>query len=84
MGAEAGGFELYGSYTPRNIGGRVQGIRRPETRTGAPDTPLSRGVEGRDWVLVVAEDSDGRRLRVDAPYADCLRDVVRTSAHFPS
>lgn len=89
------GFEIVErGYTPRRRGGKVPGLSRDdrqpwgaETRGGGGEAAASEqpfdlrsGREGEDWVVVVAEDEDGRELRTTAPFEPACAGVRRGMA----
>lgn len=60
-------------YTPRRRGGKVRNPRRDDDDAASPRQPeseLSVGREGEDWVVLVAGDEEGRELRTTAPFED--------------
>jgi len=61
-------------YTPRRRGGKVRSPRRDDDDDAAnprqPESELSAGREEEDWVVLVAEDEEGRELRTTAPFED--------------
>lgn len=65
-------------YTPRRRGGKVRSpgrVDEAETNPRQPESELGAGREGKDWVVLVAEDEDGRELRTTAPFEEQYADV---------